>query len=169
MCTWTLPPGSFSPGSSEVICCRWRWVLIPQGVPQVRGLNHLDHLGDLEARLAGPTLDQLTQLWENVPSLPPWWTSLLSPGSLSLEPNEDISLLPVLPEPLCLSLASASAELVLCILRVSLWTWKRRLPASGPYLIHVSTSNDPSPPFDENQGERGLCAVCWFIGYKMIM
>ena len=141
-------------------CCRWRWVSIPQGMPQVRALNHLDLLGDLEARLAGPTLDQLTWLWEcPVPS------SLMDLITLSWEPQPGTQwghFSPPFGAWAPLFLASASAELILCILRVSLWTWKRRPPASGPYLIHVSTSNDPSPAFDENQGERSLCAVCWF-------
>ena len=41
----------------------------------------------------------------------------------------------------CLSplfLASASIELILCILRVSFWTLKRRPPASGPYSIRFN-------------------------------
>lgn len=48
---WTPPPGSFSPGSSEV-GVQVEVGAMPQGI---RALNHLD---DLEPRLAGPTLDR---------------------------------------------------------------------------------------------------------------
>lgn len=129
---------------------------------------------DLEAGLPGLRFDQLSWLWENVPSCPPWWTSLIPLGSLKTEASRGHSLFP--------SLCRLSARSISCFCLT--FSWAGPVPSQGLHSgyerkgrhfrpLLVSTSRNPNQHFilvsDKNLRERGLCAAYRFIGYKAVV
>lgn len=175
---------SRSPPGQEVLksawtCCSWRCVW------HIREGSGSDS-SNAEAGPAGPTFDQWSGLWENVPV--PSVRLILSHGSFKMECSWE-----PLPPPCAACVffpfpASASPpRLVLCILRARAGDERKGPPASGLHPLLVATSRNSSHYSALSwtkiwtsilfwmvmkiggERERGLCAADTFIGYEMVI